>query len=261
MKAGNIMKAWGGIAGLQSCMDVMFDEAVQKRGMSLPMFGKLMATNAADIFGLQQKAVSPQKDADFVFIQPNSSYVLTNDDLEYRHKVSPYVGRTIGARITKTILRGDVIYDIEQGFLLRRKVNLSLNISSNQAPAMPVLAAGILRLRCVYVQFCSQPRKPVIRISVVFLYFATRLWFLLRYFLLFSCRKVACLRSRNMLFLLPHWPASLRRFAVIVALLWKGRVACGGEPSLLSPLVKHRAGHRSTISPPAWQWGLHSPAC
>ncbi len=117
MKAGNIMKAWGGIAGLQSCMDVMFDEAVQKRGMSLPMFGKLMATNAADIFGLQQKGrIAPGKDADFVFIQPNSSYVLTNDDLEYRHKVSPYVGRTIGARITKTILRGDVIYDIEQGF-------------------------------------------------------------------------------------------------------------------------------------------------
>ncbi len=172
MKAGNIMEAWGGIAGLQNCMDVMFDEAVQKRGMSLPMFGKLMATNAADIFGLQQKGrIAPGKDADFVFIQPNSSYVLTNDDLEYRHKVSPYVGRTIGARITKTILRGDVIYDIEQGFLLRRKVNLSLNISSNLAPAMPVLAAGILRLRCVYVQFCSEPRKPVIRISVVFLYF------------------------------------------------------------------------------------------
>lgn len=172
MKAGNIMEAWGGIAGLQNCMDVMFDEAVQKRGMSLPMFGKLMATNAADIFGLQQKGrIAPGKDADFVFIQPNSSYVLTNDDLEYRHKVSPYVGRTIGARITKTILRGDVIYDIEQGFPVAPKVNLSLNISSNLAPAMPVLAAGILRLRCVYVQFCSQPRKPVIRISVVFLYF------------------------------------------------------------------------------------------
>lgn len=55
-----------------------------------------------------------------------------------------------------------------------------------------------------------------------FFIFATRLWFLLRYFLLFSCRKVACLRSRNMLFLLLHWPASLRRSAVIVALLWEG---------------------------------------
>lgn len=66
-----------------------------------------------------------------VFIQPDSSYVLKNEDLEYRHKVSPYVGRTIGARITKTILRGDVIYDIEHGFLCRQKVSLSLNISSN----------------------------------------------------------------------------------------------------------------------------------
>ncbi|HAE8730786.1 cytosine permease [Salmonella enterica subsp. enterica serovar Abortusequi] len=117
MKAGNIMQAWGGIAGLQNCMDVMFDEAVQKRGMSLPMFGKLMATNAADIFGLKHKGrIAPGKDADLVFIQPDSSYVLKNEDLEYRHKVSPYVGRTIGARITKTILRGDVIYDIEHGF-------------------------------------------------------------------------------------------------------------------------------------------------
>lgn len=28
MKAGDIMQAWGGTAGLQNCMDVMFDEAV-----------------------------------------------------------------------------------------------------------------------------------------------------------------------------------------------------------------------------------------
>lgn len=82
--------------------------------MSLPLFAKLMATNAADIFGLKQKGrTAPGKDADFVFIQPDSKYILRNEDLEYRHKVSPYVGRTIGAHITKTILRGDVIYDIE----------------------------------------------------------------------------------------------------------------------------------------------------
>ncbi|MCF3793208.1 allantoinase, partial [Salmonella enterica subsp. enterica serovar Weltevreden] len=54
--------------------------------------------------------------ADLVFIHPDSSYVLKNEDMEYRHKFRPYVGRTIVARITKTILRGDVIYDIENGF-------------------------------------------------------------------------------------------------------------------------------------------------
>ncbi|MFC0226857.1 allantoinase AllB [Serratia aquatilis] len=117
MKAGNIMQAWGGIAGIQNCVDIMFDEAVQKRGMSLPDFSKLMSTNAADIFGLKHKGrIALGKDADLVFIQPNSSYVLTNDDLEYRHKVSPYVGRKINARVTKTILRGEVIYDIKSGF-------------------------------------------------------------------------------------------------------------------------------------------------
>lgn len=95
----------------------MFNKAVQKRKMSLPMFSKLIATNAANIFSLQQKGrIAPKKNADFVFIQPNSSYVLTNNNLKYRHKVSPYVGRTISARITKTILRGDVIYNIKQGF-------------------------------------------------------------------------------------------------------------------------------------------------
>lgn len=36
---------------------------------------------------------------------------------------------------------------------------------------------------------------------MVFFIFATRLWFLLRYFLLFSCRKVACLPFTQYAFL------------------------------------------------------------
>lgn len=116
MKEGNIMQAWGGIAGLQNCMDMMFDEAVQKRDMPLTRFAKIMATHAADRFGLKHKGrIAIGKDADIVLIKPNSSYVLKNEDLEYRHKVSPYVGRTINARIAKTIRRGEVIYDINTG--------------------------------------------------------------------------------------------------------------------------------------------------
>lgn len=121
MKEGNIMQAWGGIAGLQNCVDMMFDEAVQKRGMSLPHFAKVMATNAADIFGLKNKGrIALNKDADIVLIRPNSSYVLKAADLEYRHKVSPYVGRTINAQVVKTILRGNVIYDIATGVVPQR---------------------------------------------------------------------------------------------------------------------------------------------
>ena len=95
------MQAWGGIAGLQSCMDVMFDEAVLKRGMSLPLFAKLMATNAADIFWSEAEGRILGKDADFVFIQPDSKYVLKNEDLEYRHKSQPRMLAVQLARITK----------------------------------------------------------------------------------------------------------------------------------------------------------------
>lgn len=116
MKEGNIMQAWGGIAGLQNCVDIMFDEAVQKRGMSLPLFAKVMSSNAADIFGLKHKGrIALTKDADLVLIRPNSPYTLQTKDLEYRHKVSPYVGRHIHAQVVKTIARGDVVYDIATG--------------------------------------------------------------------------------------------------------------------------------------------------
>lgn len=121
MKEGNIMQAWGGIAGLQSCVDMMFDEAVQKRGMPLPQFARIMATNAADIFGLKHKGrIAIGKDADLVLIRPNSHYVLKSEDLEYRHKVSPYVGRKINAQISKTIARGKVVYDQKTGVTSKR---------------------------------------------------------------------------------------------------------------------------------------------
>lgn len=116
LKEGGIFDAWGGISSLQNSVDIMFDEGVQKRGMELTQFAKLIATNPADLFGLKQKGrIAVGKDADIVMIKPNSSYVLTADDLEYRNKFSAYEGRDIGAQIAKTLLRGEVVYDLSSG--------------------------------------------------------------------------------------------------------------------------------------------------
>ncbi|GAB1614001.1 allantoinase AllB [Mammaliicoccus lentus] len=112
----NAFEAWGGIAGVQNNVDVLFDEGVQKRNMSLKQFADIIATNPAKRFGLDSKgSISVGKDADFVFIKKDSPYTLQTEDLAYRNKISPYVGRTIGAQVVKTILRGTEIYDIEKG--------------------------------------------------------------------------------------------------------------------------------------------------
>jgi allantoinase len=112
----NPFDAWGGVSGIQNCMDIMYDEGVQKRGMSLQRFAQIMATNVADRFGLTEKGrIEVGKDADFCLIKPNSSYTLKAEDLEYRNKISPYVGRTIGAQVVRTILRGETTYSAEDG--------------------------------------------------------------------------------------------------------------------------------------------------
>lgn len=112
----NPFDAWGGISSIQNCMDLMFDEGVQKRGMSLVRFAEVMATDAADRFGLAQKGrIEVGKDADFCLIKPNSPYTLKAEDLEYRNKISPWIGRTIGCQVARTILRGKTTYSLEDG--------------------------------------------------------------------------------------------------------------------------------------------------
>jgi len=116
LKEGPALSAWGGISALQNCYDVLFDEAVQKRNMSLNQFVNITATNVAKRFELKDKgSISVCKDADFAFIKPNSPYILKADDLEYKNKISAFVGRKIGAQIVKTIVRGNTVYDIQKG--------------------------------------------------------------------------------------------------------------------------------------------------
>lgn len=112
----NAFDAWGGISGIQNCMDVMYDEMVQKRHMPASLFAKVMATNVADRFGIANKGrIEVGNDADLCLIEPNSPYTLQAEDLEYKNKISPYVGREIGAQVNRTILRGKTTYAKGEG--------------------------------------------------------------------------------------------------------------------------------------------------
>ena len=112
----NAFEAWGGISGIQNNVDMLFDEAVQKRGMSLVQFSDIIATNVAARFDLEGKGrIEVGYDADFVLIKGDSSYTVEKEELEYRNKISPYIGREIGAQVAGTILRGEEIYSLENG--------------------------------------------------------------------------------------------------------------------------------------------------
>ncbi|MCL2163326.1 MAG: allantoinase AllB [Oscillospiraceae bacterium] len=115
---GDIFKAWGGLSSCQNTLDIMFDEGVQKRGMCVTKLMKVMASNPAGIFGMKNKGeIALGKDADIVLLEPDSSYILKSEDLYYRHRFSPYVGKEIGCRVMKTFVRGHLVYDRSIGII------------------------------------------------------------------------------------------------------------------------------------------------
>lgn len=116
LKEGNIFEAWGGISGAQNNVDIMFDLAVKQNGMPVEEFVDLIATTPSKRFNLPSKGdIAVSKDADIIFVDPDQSYTLKREDLYYKNKHSAYEGRKIDCRVTKTILRGKVVYDLEEG--------------------------------------------------------------------------------------------------------------------------------------------------
>ncbi|MFJ8065086.1 allantoinase AllB [Psychrobacillus sp. NPDC096426] len=118
LKQGNIFEAWGGISGVQNNVDLMFDLAVKQRGLAVEKFVHLIAFNPAKRFSLPYKGeIAVSKDADIILLDPNQSYVVKRENLYYKNKHSAYEGRKIDCRVTKTIVRGNVVFDIQQGIV------------------------------------------------------------------------------------------------------------------------------------------------
>jgi allantoinase len=102
LKAGTFGDAWGGIASCQSTRELLL------LGELDPDFvGALTATAPAERFGIAGKGrIAVGYDADLALVDPHAPYTLAAGDLRYRHQLSPYVGRTFTARVTRTLLRG-----------------------------------------------------------------------------------------------------------------------------------------------------------
>jgi allantoinase len=101
---------WGGIAGVQSTLAALVTSWIE-RVAALHKLPPLIAENAAKRFQIAAKGrIEPGFDADFAIVDVNDRYMLTQQMLLDRHKLSPYVGRTFYGRIRRTILRGKTIF-------------------------------------------------------------------------------------------------------------------------------------------------------
>ncbi|MBE2316245.1 allantoinase AllB [Solirubrobacter sp. CPCC 204708] len=99
MKKGAFGDAWGGIAGGQSTLELLLGELAPEEAVRL--------TNAAWRFGVKGKGpLAVGADADLTLVDLNATYTLAAADLRSRHRLSPYVGRELRARVVRTLVRG-----------------------------------------------------------------------------------------------------------------------------------------------------------
>ena len=108
----NFFEGWGGISGAQSTLNNLLTDGYFKRNIPLEKIVALTATNPAKLFGLENKGtIAAGYDADLTLVNLNESFVLENEDLFYRHKHSPYVGKTFKGNVKTTIVNGEVVFD------------------------------------------------------------------------------------------------------------------------------------------------------
>ena len=108
----SVWEIWGGISGLQTGMQVMYEYGVRQGKISLNTFAAIMSENAASIFRLPGKGrIEIGQDADLIVFDPEKSWKITPDSLYYLNKISAYCGLEGKGMTEKTIVRGNIVYD------------------------------------------------------------------------------------------------------------------------------------------------------
>ena len=102
----DLLASWGGISGVQSTSELILSDGRLAPGLA----GEVLAGAAARRFGLAAKGrLEVGAEADIALVELGVPRTLGADELHYRHRQSPYIGRTLTARVRHTFLRGEPV--------------------------------------------------------------------------------------------------------------------------------------------------------
>ncbi len=103
----DFFQVWGGISGCQHLLPLLIEAKISRAEIE-----RLTSAGVAKRFRIRGKGgIEIGHDADLTLIDPRGEENVTAESLHYRHRHSPYVGRTLRNRIVRTILRGQTVFE------------------------------------------------------------------------------------------------------------------------------------------------------
>src|SRR5262249_40353172 len=107
LERGAFAAGWGGSAGLQLALPVVWTEA-SRRGLGLADVARWMCDGPARLAGLDGRKgrIAPGHDADLVVFRPEARFRVDPARLRHRHRVTPYAGEELAGVVDATFVRG-----------------------------------------------------------------------------------------------------------------------------------------------------------
>jgi allantoinase len=112
LELGRFDQAWGGIASLSVALPVMWTDGL-RRGFTLSDIARWMSAAPAKLAGLKARVGELRAgcDANFILFDDAAEFVVHEDVLHYRHKISPYMGEHLRGVVRATYLRGECVFE------------------------------------------------------------------------------------------------------------------------------------------------------
>jgi allantoinase len=114
---GSIWTDYSGIPGTGTLLPYMLSEGYLKGRIGLARFLEVISEAAARRYGLADRkgAIQVGKDADLVLVDPEVTWIVRGAASPSKGKVTPFEGKELCGRVKKTLVRGRIVYDADQG--------------------------------------------------------------------------------------------------------------------------------------------------
>ncbi|KAJ7579215.1 allantoinase [Mycena floridula] len=114
---GDIMGAWGGISTLGLGLSLLWTEGLNRDiGISDIINWTSVKTAEHSGLGATKGKLDVGYDGDLLVWDPDAEYEVKRESLNFKNKLSPYVGLRLRGRVEKTFLRGSLVYNYTTGF-------------------------------------------------------------------------------------------------------------------------------------------------